>query len=350
MAEIIFHVQDPQAKPISGALLSATSPNGPWQGLTNLAGNFKANLGSGHYDLTIAALGFVTRQLPADLFDPGSITIGLEFAGGSLPRLHAGRSDLFVESGARHVIIGCTDLLLAWRYDREGVDAIRPVLGQRRDCGFNNLRVLWQKDIGNAGRPWLMPLAKVRPFVEALASVGFYVQGTILADCQAVNPNEADQQSRVNDIRSTTVGLTNHYEQLGNEYDKNGHDPRHFSKPSDRMAANSSSTEGGKDAPYWDLFCFSGQRDPLNHAVREYGPLEFIYGSGTWGGLPAICDEGMKPGENSSDPRDYERAGAQARSGCGGRFHSDAGTKGNSRLFNDLELACAKAFVKGIGQ
>jgi hypothetical protein len=92
------------------------------------------------------------------------------------------------------------------------------------------------------------------------------------------------------------------------------------------LSANSSSTEGGKDAPYWDFFCFSGQRAPLNHAIREYGPVEFIYGDGSWGGVPAICDEGMKPGINSSDPRDFERAGAQARSGCGGRFHTDAGT------------------------
>lgn len=267
--------------------------------------------------------------------------------------VHAGRADFFTADGARHVIVGSTELLLGWRYDQDGAAALRPILQQRRLCQFNNLRVLWQKGPGSNGltAPWLMPIEKLRPFLALAAEYGYYIQGVNLADCQSVNPNEADQQARVQAIRAATVGVANLIEQLGNEYDKNGHDPRHFSKPTDRLAANSSSTEGGPDAPYWDFFGFSGQRSPLNHAIREYGPVEFLYAEGEpgWGGVPAICDEGMKPGINSSDPRDFERAGAQARSGCGGRFHSDAGTAGNSRLFTDLELACAVAFVRGLG-
>lgn len=355
---IEFQIQDNAGNGIPGRITStppSTIDPGPWSLPTNATGNLVTFLAPGKYHGEISAPGYVTESrdwtfgTPTPIGQP--VRIGLESAGGLLPRLHAGRSDFFVESGARHVIIGCTDLMLAWRYDREGLSEIGAVLEQRRSCGFNNLRVLWQKDIGNSGNPWQMPREKLRPFIASMAEWGFYVQGTILADCKVVNPNEADQQNRVSEVRSATVGLSNLIEQLGNEYDKNDHDPRHFSKPTDRMAANSSSMEGGKDAPYWDFFCFSGQRSPLNHAVREYGPLEFIYGEGApgWGGLPAICDEGMKPGINSSDARDFERAGAQARSGCGGRFHSDAGTAGNSRLFNDLELACAKAFVKGIG-
>ena len=268
-----------------------------------------------------------------------------------LSRLHLQGLDFVTEAGARHIIAGSTELLLGWRYDREGPDAIAPVLAERQALGFNNLRVLWQKDIGNTGHSaWQMPVEKLKPFHELAAAHGFYIEGTILADCQVLNPSTAAQQTRVNDVRVATVGIANVVEQLGNEYDKNGHDPRLFTKPSDRLAANSSSTEGGKDAPYWDFFCFSGQRSPLNHAIREYGPLEFMYNDGKpWGGVPAICDEGMKPGVNSSDPRDFERAGAQARSGCGGRFHSVAGTGGNSRLFDDLEKRCAAAFIKGLG-
>ena len=354
---IEFQIQDSAGNGIPGRITS-TPPSSidpdPWTLPTEPNGNLVTFLAPGKYHGEISAPGYATVQRDWTFGNPtpiGSpVRIGLDSLGGLLPRLHAGRSDFFTEANARHVVIGCTDLMLAWRYDREGPDAIRPVLEQRQACGFNNLRVLWQKDVNNAGQPWQMPVEDLRPFITFLAGFGFYVQGTILADCAVVNPLEADQQNRVNAMRSATVGLSNLIEQLGNEYDKNGHDPRHFFKPSDRMAANSSSTEGGKDAPYWDFFCFSGQRDPLNHAVREYGPLEFIYGTGTWGGLPAICNEGMKPGINSSDARDFERAGAQARSGCGGTFHTDAGTAGSSRLFNDLEFACAKAFVKGIGQ
>lgn len=356
-ARIIFHVQDQPGRPIAGALLHAESPNGAWAGVTDANGNFDTGkpedglgLSPGHYDIRFSAPGFASRDLPADLADPGTVFVGLEFAASALPRIFAGRSDFFTATGARHVIAGSSENHLAWRYDQEGAEAIRPVLAQRRDCRFNNLRVLWQKDIGNTGQsPWQMPTSKLRPFLALAADYGFYVEGVVLADCQVVNPNEADQQARVQAVRAATVGITNHLEQLGNEYEKNGFEPQHFTKPADRLAANASSVEGGADAPYWDFFCFSGQRSPLNHAVREYGPLEFIYGDGTWGGIPAICGEGMKPGANSSDPRDFERAGAQARSGCGGRFHSDAGTAGNSRLFNDLELACAQAFIKGLG-
>lgn len=351
LSEIVFHVQDPQAHPIAGALLSASSVHGPWQGLTDAAGNFVAHLTAGHYVITITASGFQTRVLPADLADPGTITIGLEYATGMLSPLHAGRWEFFTADGHRHLIVGSTELMLAWRFDREGADAIRDVLEERRNCGFNNLRVLWQKGLGsnNLTASWQMPLGKLRPFLALAAEYRFYIEGVILADCQVVNPAWNEQNDRVNAVRGATTGVTNNIEELGNEFSKNGFDPARFAKPHDRLAANASNTEGGADAPYWDFFCFSGRRSPVQAAIREYGPIEFLYGDrATWGGLPVICDEGFKPGQQSSDPRDFERAGAQARSCNGGRFHSDAGTAGNSRLFTPLEFACATAFVKGM--
>jgi hypothetical protein len=45
-------------------------------------------------------------------------------AGGILPRLVRNGRDLFTEHGDRHIIVGTTELLLAWRYDREGPEAI----------------------------------------------------------------------------------------------------------------------------------------------------------------------------------------------------------------------------------
>jgi len=262
-----------------------------------------------------------------------------------------GRDFVRTSNGEQYQVIGCTDLMLAWRYDIEGGDAIKPVLAQRGQCGFNNLRVLWQKDINNTGTsPWLMPTSKMPPFLALCAEYGFYIEGVNLADCQVCNPTVADQLTRVSAVRAATAGIDSLFEQSGNESAKNGFNPLNFTKPTDRLAANASNIEGGPDAPYWDYFCFSGQRSPLNHAIREYGPIEFIYGdAGTFGGgVPAICDEGMKPGINSSDPRDFERAGAQARSGNGGRFHSSSGTSGNSCLFDNLEKACAEAFVRGL--
>jgi hypothetical protein len=78
MSLILFKVQNSAAQPIAGALLSAESPNGAWQGLTDAEGVFRANLRAGHYDITISAAGYATRLLPADLDLPGTITIGLD--------------------------------------------------------------------------------------------------------------------------------------------------------------------------------------------------------------------------------------------------------------------------------
>lgn len=297
-------------------------------------------LPSGNHNLFIGAPSHPIST-PFDIVLPPLVAL-------SLPRLSAGRSDFFTESGARHTFVSSTELLLAWRYDVGGADAVRPVFAQRREIGFNDLRVLWQKDLRNAGNPWKMPLDKLAPFLALAAEYRCYISGAILADCAVVNPHEADQLVRVSDIRQATRGIANLVEELGNEYEKNGFDPTHFARPNDRMAANASNVEGGKDAPYWDFFVFSGRRSPVQAAIREYGPVEFIFGAGTWGGVPAICSEGMKPGIDSSEPRDFERAGAQARSGCGGRIHTDAGTAGESRLFNGLEATCARAFVKGL--
>jgi hypothetical protein len=211
--------------------------------------------------------------------------------------------------------------------------------------------VLWQ-DYNNIGHAWLMPLEKIPAFVLLLAEYGFYTEGCILADAQLINPDHSTQAARVAAVYDVTAGLDSVFTQLGNEWEKNGYDPGRFARPADgRICTNASAIENGQDAPYWDYFTFSGQRSPLNHAIREYGPIEFMYGdAGTrpHGPMPAICGEGMKPGVNADDPRDFERAGAQARSGCGGRYHTVSGTGGNSCLFTELEDTCGRAFVRGL--
>ena len=51
-AIITFHIQDDRGALIAGALLQATSTDvGPWQGLSDGAGNFIASLFAGRYNL-----------------------------------------------------------------------------------------------------------------------------------------------------------------------------------------------------------------------------------------------------------------------------------------------------------
>ena len=72
-AIITFHIQDDRGALIAGALLQATSTDvGPWQGLSDGAGNFIASLFAGRYNLTVSAAGFDTRTLPANLAATGT--------------------------------------------------------------------------------------------------------------------------------------------------------------------------------------------------------------------------------------------------------------------------------------
>jgi hypothetical protein len=78
-AKISFHIQTTEAKPIAGATIRGLSTqNGDWEGRSDAQGNFDANLAPGHYTGIISAPGRVTRTIPWDLRDPGSVIVGLD--------------------------------------------------------------------------------------------------------------------------------------------------------------------------------------------------------------------------------------------------------------------------------
>jgi hypothetical protein len=312
---------------------------------------------AGYSSLAARDRGFLGTTLGFRVDAASSLPVAFELivveadAPPPLPGLYRQGKEIRTTDGKRYMVRGSTELLLGHKYDTEGEASIDAILDQRRELGFTNYRVLWQKDIRNQNQPWSMPLHKIAPFLKKCSDRGrAYVQGCILADCQVVNPSTQAQQRRVNDVRNVTAGISNNIDQLGNEFDKNGFDWRNFSKATDRLSINASGTNGFDPSQVWDVFVFSGERSPAQKAIREYGPIEVMYANGR----PAVCDEGMVPGEDSSDPREYERAGAQGRSGSGARFHSRAGSNRDpgpnlSRLFTPLEYACAEAFLKGLG-
>lgn len=91
----VIHCQDTQGKAMSGVEIRATSPNGPWAGTTDCAGNFAPTLASGHYSLTFWANGVQLKHDgsldPAewDLAWPPSapILVGLEKGASVLPAI-----------------------------------------------------------------------------------------------------------------------------------------------------------------------------------------------------------------------------------------------------------------------
>lgn len=80
MAYIIITILDPNMEPLSGVALNATSPtNGPWNGITNCAGQFIPNLAAGHYDIRLSKPGFKEITWPTDLADCGKISQAMEY-------------------------------------------------------------------------------------------------------------------------------------------------------------------------------------------------------------------------------------------------------------------------------
>ena len=118
---IAFHVQDPQGRPLGGAVIRGQNqPFGDWAGVTNACGDFLATLGAGHYDLTITHPGFQPRTLPADLADSGIVTIGLERdsvrARTGLVRL-AGRA--FLDDDGPYLAVGTSLFWALWGYQHD---------------------------------------------------------------------------------------------------------------------------------------------------------------------------------------------------------------------------------------
>lgn len=79
MAFVVWHVQDPDGRPIGGAVVSGISDTmGSWSTTTNHCGDAKTNLGPSVYQMTFSAYGFETRTYPATIGVGGEIITGLE--------------------------------------------------------------------------------------------------------------------------------------------------------------------------------------------------------------------------------------------------------------------------------
>ncbi len=115
LARITFHVQDPEGFPIAATKIDAESPNGAWHATTGSDGDFTAFLAAGHYDIAFSHPGYLTRELPADLGDAGTITVGLDRAGSNTGNVHLEirGQDFLDQAGNRTVLNGVESSLMA---------------------------------------------------------------------------------------------------------------------------------------------------------------------------------------------------------------------------------------------
>ncbi len=183
MAAITFHVSDSRTgAPLAGAGIHAESPWGPWNGLTNDLGDFHAELGAAHYQLTIAKAGYVTVQMPADLEYPGTVQIALSPS--ATPNIRLNGIDGFAD----------------YRYWLDGRNAeLDELMAEAKDCGFNGRRVFMTGSKSQNNFLELSPFEprweeQLKPFAEYIAGKGLILLATLGVDYQIVCPKESDQQ------------------------------------------------------------------------------------------------------------------------------------------------------------
>lgn len=319
-------------------------------------------------------IGFATQAGPVVALPPGNVDIVVGPAGtarpdqtqlppleigwdptppippatGPLPRLSMSGYN-FLADGVPILLHGSTELVLGEIYERgipgvwaPGADSVRAICRDRRAVLARPgtgvfLRFLCQHQYRG---PWQMAVPNIRALIDLCESEGLYSMPSVLADNWT--SNDAAHQ-RLLDVAQGILGSAS-LPQAGNEFDKNGYDPRSWPKPPGGPWAQASTTVGfnGIDCllPAWDHAWYSARRD-YPKSIIAYDALETTF-------LSTHCatalGEGFKPGVDSSNPDDYRRAGRLADAGCGGIFHTVAGTSGNCARFTDLERACARAF------
>ncbi len=125
-------------------------------------------------------------------------------ATGVLPPLRLGPHVFMVGDDTRFTAIQATDFALLARYLREGSVAIRAVLQQRQQCGFNMLRVWTLFDVPGIGR--LIPsedpniYQNIPPFLALCAEYGLYVELTVFTGTKRLMPRKADQQAHLDQV------------------------------------------------------------------------------------------------------------------------------------------------------
>lgn len=351
-ARIVFHVQDSGARPIHGALLSATSGAGPWQGMTNVEGEFIANLTPAHYDVTVSAPGYVTRSLPADLADPGTITIGLDAAVSSI-RIQG--INFLDAVGQRQVFCG-TDAFCAFRMFLDGgPQALEPLFSESNDLGFDLWRVFFMGSQAQNGVLDLNPrdpgvYDQVRPFADLVNSKGLTLLATVNVDAQDKCPTVTEQRENWTEMARRLTG-SNTLISLGNEWRKNGFDPGNFSDPGMPWSRGSDLSDSAPYTPYATFAEFHPRRDMPASVMDTVASPVFIYGTG---GLthPLIIDEPPKFGTNGSgpefaDPFTAYRFARHYATECGGAvFHNWFGQRG--QLMDGQTRVCAESWVRGM--
>lgn len=261
-----------------------------------------------------------------------------------LPELEV-RGQFFQQVDGTHItMVGCSDFGLLARFQNEGAKTITPVLQQRKDCGFNMVRVWTAFDhIDGIGTFTSIDYAQVPAFVALCARYGLYVEFTaytgwndpthwtqLMGVAFAATPrpllelvNELDQNTNEPDSQGRVVDLSLHTQAVAPLLSAHG----------------SNGSEHQPVTPHWSYATmhFNG----ASEWQRKTGHNSFE----VWGG-PTLGDENSRYTDmESSQDKAYDAAAGAALLCAGSTFHSVSGKA--SQLWSHDEESAARAWALG---
>jgi hypothetical protein len=255
-----------------------------------------------------------------------------------LPRLCVNGHVFALETGQPFTAIQCSDfnLLNRWQHGED----ITPVLAQRRDVGFNMLRVwtLYALDAANIGTFLDIDYARIPAFLRVCASYGLYVEFTAYTSIE--------RTTHWNMLVAFCRASTNVLVELVNEGDLpvNQINMSQYVRPSGVLASHGSA--GSQTVPPWEPW--------------DYGTLHYNDASEWWRKTahnpmedfadvhhrPAIANENTRyPDRDASLAHAYDAAAGAALLTAGACFHSVSGK--SSVLWAGVELDAARAWAEG---
>jgi hypothetical protein len=273
------------------------------------------------------------------------------------------RGHYFVrENGERFTAIVCTDFNLQ-KILCDGGDSI-PVIRQRRDCGFNMVRVFIVGDWGDPNylcRPQDHQdyYYKLSRLAEILAAEGMYFMACAFCDTPRIFPAP---QAQLDHWHRTCGALSDHQNvllELVNENDVsvNTLDPSLFEKPDGILSSHGSNgSQALAVRPWWDFEVFHTNAAPEEQRKVGHNAMELGHGTPDWPAshVPVITNETSRYPEvgmwrNSDLERQkglaFESAAGAALLCAGSCFHSVNGKL--SRLWDANEEEVARAWAAG---
>jgi hypothetical protein len=275
---------------------------------------------------------------------PGLVPIPPAVIPGILPRLRADGQHFVVEGGGPFTAIEASDFMLYQRHLNG--ENIHEVLIQRRDAGFNMLRIFGMVN-GSLGHfiPGDYPnyFSELPVFYSTLANYGFYGEFVCFADTTQVMPDAGVQLNHWNQVVAALTPISNALLEAVNEADQAINKTESLASLPRPTTVFSSHGSNGSQVwpvqPYWDYATFhtndaSEWQRKVGHNAMEI-----------WDG-PTLSNENTRATDRFDNAQQAFDAAAGATLLCAGScFHSIHGK--SSELWDSEENAMATAWVNG---